>query len=290
MKHSLKISFMLLFLFLLAQVKGLAFLSHSIDFGEEIVFRDISLGERPEISGFLTLIYLVLGITIGTLIVLYLAKKNKVLFWKYWFFLAALIATSITLSTIWDSYIAWLLALIITSLRFLYPIGFTQNLSELLIYAGLAIFLVPMLNLLTISLLLVVISLYDAFAVWKSGHMIKMAKFTSKSNHFPGISLNYYSPKKKNRSIKNKVSGQNKKTGVLGGGDVVFPLLFSGTLYVSLLSTSSFAFALALIPSLFASLALLYLLFFSEKDKFYPAMPYISSGLFFGYLVVLMLI
>ena len=290
MKHSTKIAAFLLLLFLLAQVKGLAFLSHSINHGEQITFKDTSLGERPEISGFLTIIYMILGILIGTLLLLYLAKKNKVFFWKAWFFLAALIATSITLSTIWESYLTWLLALFITSLRFIYPIRFTQNLSELLIYAGLAIFLVPMLNLLTISLLLIVISLYDAFAVWKSGHMIKMAKFTANSNHFPGLSLNHKPLKSKKSDIKSKVSGQNKKTGVLGGGDVVFPLLFSGTLYVSLLEISSIPFFLALIPSIFSTLALGYLLFFAKENKFYPAMPYISTGLFLGYIIVLLLI
>jgi hypothetical protein len=43
------------------------------------------------------------------------------------------------------------------------------------------------------------------------------------------------------------------------------------------------AFVKTLIIPLFAGLALLYLLVKAEKDKFYPAMPFLSIGCLAGY-------
>ena len=44
-------------------------------------------------------------------------------------------------------------------------------------------------NIFSASILLVLISLYDMYAVWKSRHMVAMAKFQSSSNLFAGISI-----------------------------------------------------------------------------------------------------
>ena len=104
-------------------------------------------------------------------------------------------------------------------------------------------------------------------AVWKTKHMVKMAKFQTESKLFAGLLVPY---------------GKNK-VAVLGGGDIGFPLLFSGVIL------KSFGIMEAYIVSVFAALALLLLLVFSEKKKFYPAMPFISAGCFLGLLVVIIL-
>ena len=52
-----------------------------------------------------------------------------------------------------------------------------HNFSELLIYPGIAAVFVPLLNLTSIIILLILISIYDMWAVWKSKIMQKMAKF-----------------------------------------------------------------------------------------------------------------
>ncbi len=44
-------------------------------------------------------------------------------------------------------------------------------------YTGIAILFVPILNVFWMIILLIVISIYDAYAVWKSKHMVKMANF-----------------------------------------------------------------------------------------------------------------
>ena len=47
-------------------------------------------------------------------------------------------------------------------------------------------------------------------------------------------------------------------------------------------------FLKTLIIPLFVSLALFYLLVKAKKDKFYPAMPYLTVGCVMGYLIVLL--
>ena len=62
---------------------------------------------------------------------------------------------------------------------------------------------------------------------------------------------------------------------ILGGGDVAFPLIFAG---VILKYSANYFHALTI--TLGATIALTTLLLYSKKDKFYPAMPFISAGCF----------
>ena len=63
---------------------------------------------------------------------------------------------------------------------------------------------------------------------------------------------------------------------ILGGGDIIFPIITAGVV----LKTWGFFPALFVIAG--ATLGLGYLFFFSEKRKFYPAMPFITTGIFAG--------
>ena len=50
------------------------------------------------------------------------------------------------------------------------------------------------------------------------------------------------------------------------------------------------SFFLSLLISLCSGLALMGLLFFSKKGRFYPAMPFISAGCFAGFGIILLVI
>jgi len=63
---------------------------------------------------------------------------------------------------------------------------------------------------------------------------------------------------------------------ILGGGDVIFPIIAAGVMLKTLGLFS------AIFVIIGAAIGLSYLLFFSEKKKFYPAMPFISAGIFAG--------
>ena len=106
--------------------------------------------------------------------------------WKFWFFLASFIALSIALDVILDSTLALSLAFILALLKVLRKNIVLHNITEVLMYSGIAIFLVPVLDVFWGGMMLAAFSLYDVYAVWKSKHMIKMAKFQADSNLFAG--------------------------------------------------------------------------------------------------------
>ena len=118
------------------------------------------------------------------------------------------------------------------------------------------------------------------YAVWHSGIMQKMAKYQiQKVRVFSGFFIPYLGKKERDLISKLKASKlKNKKikahVAILGGGDVIFPIILAGVVMRSL------GIFQAIIISLGATLALAYLLYSSEKGKFYPAMPFISAGCF----------
>jgi presenilin-like A22 family membrane protease len=170
-----------------------------------------------------------------------------------------------------------------------------HNITELLIYPGIAAIFVAILNLPTAIILLVLISIYDIWAVWHSGVMQKMAKFQMNSvGVFGGFFIPYASKKvkekiralklkyKNSQIPKNIIKNSNLKVNlaILGGGDIIFPIIACG---VFLKTFHNFYACLSVI--LFTSLALLYLFVFAKKKKFYPAMPYLTTGIFLGMLL-----
>ena len=108
------------------------------------------------------------------------------------------------------------------------------------------------------------------YAVWKSKHMIKLAKFQSQLKIFPGFLVPYIEKRK-------------KRAAMLGGGDIGFPLLFAGVVFKEL------GFISYIIPVI-VSISLLLLLIYGNKNKFYPAMPFLGAGCFVGYGLILLLI
>jgi len=91
-------------------------------------------------------------------------------------------------------------------------------------------------------------------------------------------------------SEKKQSSKSSGHIAVLGGGDIGFPLIFAGVIMKDLMlqNPEIIGFLKALIIPIFVSLALLYLLTTSQKDKFYPAMPYLTVGCFIGYFAVIL--
>ena len=57
--------------------------------------------------------------------------------------------------------------------------------------AAVAAIFAPVFSVLSVSILLVLISIYDAYAVWKSKHMITLAKSQAKANVFAGLMIPY---------------------------------------------------------------------------------------------------
>src|SRR3989338_635631 len=127
------------------------------------------------------------------------------------------------------------------------------------------------------------------WAVWHSGIMQKMAKYQINTlNIFSGFFVPYISKKIRLEKIKKSELKKKKikvNVAILGGGDIVFPIITAGVM----LREFGFSTILGMqipVVSLFvilgATMGLSYLFFYAEKKKFYPAMPFITAGIFAG--------
>ncbi|MBU1201810.1 MAG: hypothetical protein KJ583_02415 [Nanoarchaeota archaeon] len=299
MKHNISVTAVIISIFFLTQIFGLFLVKENISSIEQvngtttINFEETSLGPRPDVSGATSFLYIVFAIIIGTGLLLLIMKFGKMNLWKIWFFLAIFFSISIALGVLIDYTLAFFFAFILAALKMFKKNVLIHNFTEVLMYSGLAVLVVPLFDVFWIFMLLIVISIYDMYAVWKSKHMVKMAKFQTKSKLFAGLMVPYEKNKGPKISMPSKPS--LKQTGkvrnaILGGGDVAFPLIFSGVVMKALILgglTPQIAFFKVTIISVFVTLSILGLFVFAKKDKFYPAMPFVSAGCFLGYLLVL---
>ncbi|MBI5389344.1 hypothetical protein HZB01_03110 [Candidatus Woesearchaeota archaeon] len=315
MKHPLTATLILIVLFFLTQVTGLYILNEDMQVTQTVEIRgnetvtvttiNHTTDEavpRPEVEANTSYIYIVIAVFVGTLLILLLIKTGLGWLWKYWFFIAVAMASSFALTVFMQRAIAIALGIVVAWLKVYKNNPLTHNLSEVLIYTGIAVLFVPLMNLFSVSMLLLIIAVYDMYAVWKSKHMIDLAQFQTKSKLFAGFSVPYHLPSSQAKvpiSLKKteKTSGQkvvSQKVAILGGGDVAFPLLFSGVVMQQLILikhlTKIAAYATTLIVPIVVTAALLTLLIYAKKDKFYPAMPAVAIGCFIGYGIVWLIV
>ncbi len=288
MKHSTKITLILLTIFFVTQFFGLAVINNYIDQpatleAGETIFKELPIGERPNIAEETSYLPIILIVLFGTLVLFALIKFKAFVIWKIWFLLAVFMTTLVAIASFINTTLALILATILSLWKVFKPNPLIHNFSEIFVYAGLAAIFVPIFNIKSIIILLILISLYDMYAVWKSKHMITLAKSQAKAQIFAGLLIPYSMKKIKNKSSTKKATKTSKKkipikvrTAILGGGDIGFPLIFTGVVMKEM----------GLIPSLiipfFTTLGLGLLFFYSKEKKFYPAMPFISAACFLG--------
>lgn len=309
MKHNIKITLIILSMFLITQFIGLYVVNSYTPYQEQII--NPETGETinrtidrlpgffqtptPETqTGFLGFfIQLIFAFVIAVFIIMILSKYKFKMVMKLWFLFVVFIALYLAFNAFIMNYnihyiIPIIIALPLAFLKIFKPNILIHNSTELLIYPGIAAVFVPILNFWTMILLLIIISIYDIWAVWHSGIMQKMAKFyMNELKVFGGFMIPYMTKKQKTQFKKAKTKKQKNKLkislGILGGGDVVFPIITAGVI----LRLSG------LIPALFvtfgAFIGLATLLFNSQKKKFYPAMPFITAGMFAGLLLAQLL-
>src|SRR3989339_699906 len=145
MKHTLKVTIALVLFFFMAQFAGLLVTNHYIDHKKTAETKTVVFSPLP--YGF---------------------ERPEVQNQSYSFIY---ISIAILIGTV----------LVLLLVKFNKPNIIIQNLSEIFIYGGLAAVFVPMINLFAAFMLLIVISIYDFIAVYKTKHMVKLAKFQSES-------------------------------------------------------------------------------------------------------------
>jgi presenilin-like A22 family membrane protease len=303
MKHTLPVTLILISVFIASQLLGLGLIAAgtttTVDEEGNVVVahEDTALGPRPETRGFASFTYLVVGIAVGTIVLLILIKFNLLRVWKLWFFLAVWLAMTVSLGGLMHAYVAAGVALALAVWKIFRPNVIVHNLTEVLVYSGIALLVVPILDLFYMSLLLVVIAVYDAYAVWKSKHMVAMAKFQTESKLFAGLLVPYTREAAKAQKTTKIVKttrttqpmvqeSQGGRNAILGGGDIAFPMLYTGVVMDSLLQSGlsrMAAFGYSLIVVAATATALFLLFYYAKKDRFYPAMPFLAAGCFAGY-------
>lgn len=299
MKHSLRISLIILALFFVTQLIGLAVLH---EYKPVVVERQVNetivnvtsynlpYGFEPpsDTTPTSSLISFIIALVLAVLLILALMKYRTAFILRFWFLFVIIIALAVTSYAFLPvsaerSTLALLIGIGFGIWKTFRPNKYIHNLTELFIYPGIAAILVPLLSVWTTVILLICISLYDMYAVWHAGFMQKMAKYQmNEVRVFSGLLIPYVSAKEK--ALIERAKGNLKKLkklrikiAILGGGDIIFPLIFAGTLFF----TSGLVDALCI--SIGATLALALLLFYSEKGKFYPAMPFITVGCLLGW-------
>ncbi|MEM4239753.1 MAG: presenilin family intramembrane aspartyl protease [Candidatus Woesearchaeota archaeon] len=284
MKHNWSVTFLLVGMFLLAQVIGLAVINSYVDVQKTAETGRVEwkalpsvagIGiERPEAPPMTSAVYIFIALVIGTMLLLVIIRWQKVVLWKLWFWLAVVLCLHIAFSAFMPSSYAVLLALILGTWKIFRPGVLVHNATELFIYGGLAVIFVPLLTPLTAIILLLLISAYDMYAVWRSKHMTRMAQFQAKTGIFAGLLLPYL-PKK--IVLKAPEKPGSVRTAILGGGDIGFPLIFAGVVM------KTAGLQQSVIVAICATIALLCLLLYGQKKKFYPAMPFLTIGCLIGY-------
>ncbi|MEK6822310.1 MAG: presenilin family intramembrane aspartyl protease [Nanoarchaeota archaeon] len=279
---------MRLILFLAAQYVGIAVVQNYVDVEATAATGNYTVRplpavagvqlERPQLEENTSFVYIMAAVLIGTGLILVLVRFKQVKLWKLWFFLAVTICLTVAFGAFLNAIAAAVLAIVLALWKVLRPNIIVHNVTELFVYGGLAAFLAPVMNVWAALALLVLVSFYDMYAVWKSKHMVALATFQRDAGMFAGLLLPYSFG---NGAMPRSGSGPGMKvqTAVLGGGDMGFPLLFAATL----LKQQGLTAALTIPP--FAALGLVVLLIMAKKDRFYPAMPAITIGCLVGWAV-----
>ena len=147
MKHTWSVTLLLVVLFLAAQYLGLLVYSH-------YATADLPFGiERPELEPSTSFLPLFSFILLATLLALLFARFNMIWLWKAWFFLSVVFTVLLSLAAWLPGEIAFGLAVVLALLKIVQRSPVFHNLTELLIYRGLAGIFVSILTVFSTGIL-----------------------------------------------------------------------------------------------------------------------------------------
>ncbi|MBR9706286.1 hypothetical protein GOV14_04575 [Candidatus Pacearchaeota archaeon] len=303
MKHSIKVTTILVIMFFVTQLIGLFVIATYNSNDNQLPFGMEPPEELKSEDSLSIITSIVISFIIAVALFVFLTKINAAKFIRFWFFFVTILALSLAINAllvrfnlVYPAIIAAVVALPFAFIKIYRRNFYVHNFTELLIYPGIAAVFVPILGIFGIIILLLIISLYDIWAVWRSGFMQKMANYQMNNlKIFAGFFVPYANKgeKAKIQQIKQKYKGKGdekiekefKKAkvkvslAILGGGDVVFPIITAGVFY------KLAGLMPALVISVFATLSLIALFILARKGKFYPAMPFLTTGMYLGMLV-----
>ena len=216
---------------------------------------------------------------VGTAIVLGLIRiMHGGRFLRLFFILALFAGTTTTLGFFVSDIWAIILALVIIAIYLLKQQVWLHDLVLILTLSGIIALLGASLSPYTVAVLLVVMSIYDYVAVYKTKHMVRMAKAMIAGRAiFAMIFPEHF------KGFFERIGQAHPGEGfmMLGTGDFVFPLIMA----VSAFSISSTAAWIVFGFSLMG-LLITHILFVSQKVRRpMPALPPLAAAAILGFLV-----
>jgi len=250
--------------------------------------RKLSKIEKIEISP-VSFWQFLLYFSLATLFILFISllgkrfKRGKEVIFKALFIFAIVLGGLISFSLWLPDFFALILVVILVFGWLIKPIVFLHDFAMISGVVGVSCILGLSLNPLVMVAFLIIFSIYDYIAVYKTKHMVKIAKEMIETGAILGFILpqkfsDLLAGLKKVRVPAKRVEG---KFLVLGGGDVAFPLLFCVSLLPSGILNSLIVGFYAFIGLLFS-----FVLFVSQKErKPIPALPPIALFSIIGFLI-----
>ncbi len=317
MKHSMPTITKIILLFFLAQIIGILILTQYIDFEQTSITGDTALKNDSYIIApptvddeTFTFIPIFVAILIATGLIFILIKFGRIFIWRSWFLLSVALTLSFAFYPFVQKLIPSQTIAIITTVILAIILGFLKiyrsnqhvhNITEVCMYGGLAAILVPIINIYSAIVLLLLIAIYDFYMVFVSKHMVTLAQSSMNSKMMAGlwvksqighriVSKNVPIPLRKRGRPKKLVDPAPHKpyettsNVIIGGGDIAFPLLFAG----AVMKFTGLIYG-GIIIAICATLAMSALFVFGKKNTFYPAMPPIFFGCVIGLSIVLLL-
>ena len=314
MKHALNVTIFLLGMFLVTQLLELAVINAYSPRTEIAVNQTTGQQEAvnvtpqlpygmqpPEMKPEVSFISIIFSIFLATALILIIRRFKINILLRIWFFSVVVLSIGITINAFISRFLqgpVQMLALVVALHLAFYKVFqrniWVHNITELLVYPGIAAVFVPILNVWTTIALLLIIAIYDVYAVWHAKFMQKMAKYQIQQlKVFTGFFIPYVAKKDRARieRLKHAKLSQTERIrklkklrikvnlAMLGGGDVSFPLIFAGVLL------RAYGIMPALLISLISTLALALLFLLAKKGKFYPAMLFLTPACIIGWVI-----
>ena len=224
-----------------------------------------------------------LAFGIGTAVILGLIRiMHGGLFLRIFFLLALFSGTLITLNIFLSNVLSFILSLFLVVIYSFYPYVWFHNLILILTLPGIAAVLGASLSPYLVVALLIFMSVYDYIAVYKTKHMVKMAKAMIAGRAiFAMIYPEHW------HGFKSHLDRAHPGEGfmMLGTGDFVFPIVMATSAYF----ISALVAWTVLVSSLFG-LLLMHIVFSLQKVRRpMPALPPLAAFAILGFLLAVML-